>query len=63
MRRQFSVRLFLPADVAQLARASPCHGEGREFESRHPLHFYYPEQLIELFFGSDSYSFKSVTML
>ena len=25
------------ADVAQLARASPCHGEGREFESRHPL--------------------------
>ena len=25
------------ADVAQLARASPCHGEGCEFESRHPL--------------------------
>ena len=20
-------------------RASPCQGEGREFESRHPLHF------------------------
>lgn len=31
---------WLYADVAQLARASPCHGEGREFESRHPLHFY-----------------------
>ena len=27
-----------PADVAQLARASPCHGEGRGFESLHPLH-------------------------
>src|SRR5437868_4817584 len=26
------------ADVAQLARASPCHGEGRGFESLHPLH-------------------------
>src|SRR5258707_9873279 len=25
------------ADVAQLARASPCHGEGRGFESHHPL--------------------------
>ena len=22
-------------------RASPCQGEGREFESRHPLHFFY----------------------
>ena len=21
-------------------RASPCQGEGREFESRHPLHFF-----------------------
>ena len=27
----------LRADVAQLARASPCHGEGRGFESLHPL--------------------------
>src|SRR3954447_23571137 len=27
----------LLADVAQLARASPCHGEGRGFESHHPL--------------------------
>src|SRR5208282_4097488 len=26
------------ADLAQLARASPCHGEGRGFESLHPLH-------------------------
>ena len=26
-----------PADVAQLARASPCHGEGRGFEPLHPL--------------------------
>ena len=27
-------------------RASPCQGEGREFESRHPLHYItrYPEQ-------------------
>ena len=25
------------ADVAQLARASPCHGEGRGFEPLHPL--------------------------
>ena len=23
-------------------RASPCQGEGREFESRLPLHFFYP---------------------
>ena len=22
-------------------RASPCQGEGREFESRHPLHYYH----------------------
>ena len=27
----------LPADVAQLARASACHAEGRGFESHHPL--------------------------
>ena len=26
-----------PADVAQLARASACHAEGRGFESHHPL--------------------------
>ena len=26
------------ADVAQLARASACHAEGRGFESLHPLH-------------------------
>jgi hypothetical protein len=26
-----------PADVAQLARASACHAEGRGFESLHPL--------------------------
>jgi hypothetical protein len=25
------------ADVAQLARASACHAEGRGFESLHPL--------------------------
>ena len=29
------------ADVAQLARASPCHGEGRGFESLHPLSWKY----------------------
>ena len=28
---------FSDADVAQLARAPPCQGGGREFESRHPL--------------------------
>ena len=27
------------AEVAQLARASPCQGEGRRFESGLPLHF------------------------
>src|SRR5688500_6409665 len=27
----------LRADVAQLARASACHAEGRGFESHHPL--------------------------
>src|SRR5207253_694350 len=34
-------KLYSPllADVAQLARASPCHGEGRGFESHHPLLF------------------------
>src|SRR5918996_2353369 len=26
------------ADVAQSARASACHAEGRGFESHHPLH-------------------------
>ena len=26
------------AGIAQLARASPCQGEGRGFESRFPLH-------------------------
>src|SRR3954465_6567924 len=33
-------KLYSPllADVAQLARASPCHGEGRGFESHHPLY-------------------------
>ena len=31
---------FVPhAGVAQLARALPCQGRGREFESLHPLHF------------------------
>ena len=30
-------RLTVPADVAQLARASACHAEGRGFESHHPL--------------------------
>ena len=25
------------AELAQLARASPCHGEGCEFDSRIPL--------------------------
>ena len=35
-----SAAAILPplADVAQLARASPCHGEGRGFESHHPLY-------------------------
>ena len=35
-----------PADVAQLARASACHAEGRGFESLHPLHdlcFFWPK--------------------
>ena len=31
------VKWTLPADVAQLARASACHAEGRGFESHHPL--------------------------
>ena len=33
------MRLYWPrhADVAQLARASACHAEGRGFESHHPL--------------------------
>ncbi len=33
-----SIVPLLHADVAQLARASPCHGEGRGFDPRHPLH-------------------------
>ena len=32
-----SARLPSHADVAQLARASACHAEGRGFESHHPL--------------------------
>ncbi|SCA55785.1 hypothetical protein MTBPR1_120091 [Candidatus Terasakiella magnetica] len=27
--------------VAQLVRASACHAEGREFESRHSRHFFF----------------------
>ena len=30
-------KISLYAGIAQLARASPCQGEGREFESRFPL--------------------------
>lgn len=33
----FSVGYVHFADVAQLARATPCHGVGCGFESRHPL--------------------------
>src|SRR5690348_16836183 len=32
-----SAKLAPRADVAQLARASACHAEGRGFESHHPL--------------------------
>jgi hypothetical protein len=28
-------------DVVQLVRTLPCHGRGREFESRRPRHFFY----------------------
>ena len=37
--RRWASRLYWPpfADVAQLARASACHAEGRGFESHHPL--------------------------
>ena len=27
-------------DVVQLVRTLPCHGRGREFESRRPRHFF-----------------------
>src|SRR3954452_12870466 len=46
MRRLYRATLTVPlrwlysaprADVAQLARASACHAEGRGFESLHPL--------------------------
>ena len=30
-------KISVYAGIAQLARASPCQGEGREFESRFPL--------------------------
>ena len=40
------VRIHLPRPILQIymrkwlrGRASPCQGEGREFESRLPLHF------------------------
>jgi hypothetical protein len=39
-------RLTAPADVAQLARASACHAEGRGFESLHPL-FRKPPGLVD----------------
>ena len=42
MAQPSQVRILHPppacADVAQLARASAFQAEGREFESRHPLH-------------------------
>jgi hypothetical protein len=28
-------------DVVQLVRTLPCHGRGREFESRRPRHFFH----------------------
>src|SRR5438067_6795605 len=43
------------ADVAQLARASACHAEGRGFESHHPLEgspgqgFFLPQDVLSLF--------------
>ena len=39
--RQFNMRKWLRG------RASPCQGEGREFESRLPLHFAQIAQLVE----------------
>ena len=51
--RRTSARLYWPryADVAQLARASACHAEGRGFESHHPLssgEFYVQFQEVNL---------------
>ena len=40
------------AGVAQLARASACHAEGREFESLHPLHFFYNSITLRQFGAS-----------
>src|SRR5580692_9844183 len=34
-----SVFASLSGDVVQLVRTLPCHGRGREFESRRPRHF------------------------
>ena len=31
-------RITLSGDVVQLVRTLPCHGRGREFESRRPRH-------------------------
>ncbi len=39
------------ADVAQLARASACHAEGRGFESHHPLRVKAPETGLFSFLG------------
>ena len=41
--------LGLYANVAQLFRALPCQGRGRELESLHSHHFcYVPEKIIQL---------------
>ena len=42
-RRLTAAILAAHADVAQLARASACHAEGRGFESHHPLSAKAPE--------------------
>ena len=48
MKEGFLLKIFF-GPVAQLVRASPCHGEGREFESR-PVRSYKKTVLSNRFF-------------
>ncbi len=38
--------LFPRGDVVQLVRTLPCHGRGREFESRRPRHSFFSAHLV-----------------
>src|SRR5213080_384128 len=42
-------RFTFSGDVVQLVRTLPCHGRGREFESRRPRHFLFIGEVVSQF--------------